>query len=211
MEARYCVSLMHRRITEWEKIMSRLSRFCIASLITLLGFSLMATPAAGFISAPDQGKGTVAPVAEAPAAHVPDNAGIAPTSTVEVLACTACPYLNRATSRCIDDSFEFGLRAFPCNGLNYQKWYNSSGAVPFALKNAHTGRCIDDSVEFGLRAFPCNGLKYQRWHLNQRVILGTTYFHLGNAMTGRFLDDSVQFGLRSFPGNNLDYQLFTAQ
>ena len=29
---------------------------------------------------------------------------------------------NQATGRCIDDSFAYGLRAFPCNGLTFQQW-----------------------------------------------------------------------------------------
>ncbi|MFI9237566.1 hypothetical protein [Streptomyces sp. NPDC053079] len=26
------------------------------------------------------------------------------------------------TGRCIDDSYAYGLRAFGCNGLDYQRW-----------------------------------------------------------------------------------------
>ncbi|MGW0535570.1 hypothetical protein [Streptomyces sp. NPDC003032] len=30
---------------------------------------------------------------------------------------------NNATRRCMDDSFAYGLRAFDCNGMNFQKWW----------------------------------------------------------------------------------------
>ena len=121
-------------------------------------------------------------------------------------ACTWCSYQNLATRRCLDDSFEFGLRSFPCNGLNYQKWrYGYTAGTLGGLVNRHTGRCIDDSFEFGLRSFPCNGLAYQVWQPNPS---GGT-FHWGNRATGRFMDDS-EFGLRSFQRNNLNYQRFVS-
>jgi hypothetical protein len=29
---------------------------------------------------------------------------------------------NQATGLCLDDSNEYGLRTFPCNGTDYQAW-----------------------------------------------------------------------------------------
>ncbi|MEV5938615.1 RICIN domain-containing protein [Streptomyces sp. NPDC051994] len=71
---------------------------------------------------------------------------------------------NLNTGRCIDDSFAYGLRAFGCNGLNYQRWeiyYNGNGTLTF--RNENTGRCIDDSGAYGLRSFGCNGMNYQQF------------------------------------------------
>jgi hypothetical protein len=73
---------------------------------------------------------------------------------------------NYHTGRCIDDSFESGLRAFTCNGMDYQQWRaHWVTGLTATLQNVHTGRCIDWSENFGLRPFTCNGLNYQQWNL----------------------------------------------
>ena len=77
-------------------------------------------------------------------------------------ACTWCSYQNLATRRCLDDSFEFGLRSFPCNGLAYQVWQPNPSGGTFHWGNRATGRFMDDS-EFGLRSFQRNNLNYQRF------------------------------------------------
>ena len=33
---------------------------------------------------------------------------------------------NQHTKRCLDDSFAYGLRSFPCNRLNYQSFISYS-------------------------------------------------------------------------------------
>ena len=71
---------------------------------------------------------------------------------------------NQDTHLRLDDSFEYGLRAFSYNGSDFQKWnithWNDN---TWEMKNLATGRCIDDSFEYGLRAFTCNSSKYQSW------------------------------------------------
>jgi hypothetical protein len=111
---------------------------------------------------------------------------------------------NQNTGRCIDDSFAFGLRSFPCNGLSFQQW----SVVGFQdgtihLVNENTGRCIDDSLAFGLRSFPCNGLSFQGWFPG---FFSDGTIDLQNQNTGRCIDDSLAFGLRSFPCNGLSFQ-----
>ena len=71
---------------------------------------------------------------------------------------------NQNTGRCVDDSWDYGLRAFTCNGLNYQNfnWYKQSDGT-WVVQNQNTGRCIDDSNDYGLRAFGYNALSYQRF------------------------------------------------
>ncbi len=121
-------------------------------------------------------------------------------------ACVWCSYQSIVTGRCIDDSFQFGLRSFPCNGQSYQKWtYGYSAGKLGGLINRHTGRCIDDSFQFGLRSFPCNGQNYQFW------VLGTPNGKMSwrNVATGRYIDDS-EYGLRSWQFNGMDYQRFRA-
>jgi hypothetical protein len=107
----------------------------------------------------------------------------------------ARPIENLETVRCVDDSFEFGLRALECNGAPYQDWIRLGNAA--AWQNVATGRCLDDSPEFGLRPFDCNGLSYQEWY-------GTS--EQRNEATGRCLDDHVDFGLRAIECNGSDHQ-----
>src|ERR1700680_2653238 len=66
--------------------------------------------------------------------------------------------LNVNTGGCIDDSFTYGLRSFPCNNLSYQNWwvtpvYGLNGSFWFQLQNENTGGCIDDSFTYHLRSF----------------------------------------------------------
>lgn len=91
-------------------------------------------------------------------------------------------FKSYVTGKCIDDSHE-GLRVFPCNGLNYQKWQVTvwpNGTRE--LRNVATGRCIDDSHE-GLRSFPCNRSAYQSWQVI-KVRLG---INLRNLHTRNYL------------------------
>ncbi|WP_329374538.1 RICIN domain-containing protein [Streptomyces sp. NBC_01483] len=73
---------------------------------------------------------------------------------------------NQNTGRCVDDSWDYGLRAFGCNYLSYQRWtitYLADGTK--TCQNQSTGRVIDDSLDYGLRTFGFNGLSYQRFTL----------------------------------------------
>ena len=72
---------------------------------------------------------------------------------------------NQNTGRCVDDSFAYGLRAFTCNGMNFQKFnfYQQSNGS-WVLQNQNTGRCVDDSLAYGLRAFTCNGMNFQTFN-----------------------------------------------
>lgn len=110
-------------------------------------------------------------------------------------------YQNAQTGRCWDDSAQYGLRAFPCNGGNYQQWtYNGQYR---SFRNLNTGRCIDDSVQFGLRAFPCNFTVYQRWYPYSAI---SGYTQWQNQNTTGCIDDSAGAGLRSFGCNSSRYQ-----
>lgn len=115
-------------------------------------------------------------------------------------------FKNVETSRCVDDSQAYGLRAFTCNWSNYQKfqfWQKGNGY--YRIANYATSRCIDDSDAYGLRGFGCNAGPYQEWNLYSDGV--TT--HLRNRATGRNLDDSYEFALRTFAPNDLSWQSFT--
>ncbi|MFD4628656.1 RICIN domain-containing protein [Streptomyces sp. NPDC058284] len=157
------------------------------------GFVLVGAGAAGASTPPTPSLGRDAVIVHAGAAH-PDSTG-------------AIKNLN--TGRCIDDSGAYGLRAFGCNGLNYQYWaMTGQSNGNWVLKNGNTGRCIDDSGAYGLRSFGCNGLNYQRWALYRN---GNGSFTFKNENTGRCIDDSGAYGLRAFGCNGLNYQQFAGQ
>lgn len=91
-------------------------------------------------------------------------------------------FKSYGTGKCMDDS-HVGLRVFPCNGLNYQKWQVQvwpNGTRE--LRNVATGRCVDHSHE-GLRSFPCNRSAYQSWKVRKNT-LGIEFVNLH---TGRYL------------------------
>jgi hypothetical protein len=122
-------------------------------------------------------------------------------------------WTNQATGRCLDDSTAYGndvLRAFSCNGKDYQIWYSENlGGILGAIRlwNKATGRCLDDSTAYGhdvLRAIDCNGKDYQVWFATS----GDPRT-LENAATGRYLDDSTAYGndvLRALDWNGQSYQ-----
>jgi hypothetical protein len=112
-----------------------------------------------------------------------------------------------ATGRCLDDSYAYGLRSFPCNGLIYQEFNLTQAREPYdatIFVNAATQRCMDDSYAFGLRSIPCNGSLYQEF-------VSVLYGALRNVETGRCVDDSFGAGLRAIPCNQSFYQDWVSQ
>lgn len=114
---------------------------------------------------------------------------------------------NEETNRCIDDSFQYGLRSFDCNNTSYQSWQpnGSAGDTPTYWRNSNTGRCIDDSFEAHLRSFNCNGLDYQKWwSISAPGSPDRESFQ--NQKTTGCIDDSFEFGLRSYGCNDGAWQ-----
>ncbi|MFE6710790.1 RICIN domain-containing protein [Streptomyces sp. NPDC057695] len=158
--------------------------------------------AAGFIAV---GTGTVSAQPEArsetrPAAHAPSSA------TAEVVA-TAGPsaavpgatdvvqtFANMATGSCLDDSQQYGLRGYGCNGGVYQKWnVHVWGDATRQLRNLATNECLfDDGYTLDTRA--CNSSREQSWFAHKRGDRVT----FESQATGECLDDS-HFGLRTIP------------
>jgi hypothetical protein len=121
------------------------------------------------------------------------------------------PIRNRATNYCLDDSLDFGLRTYPCNGGTWQQWTHwtvvppgwiRAGSKIWNLMNWGTWLCLDDSLDFGLRTYPCNGGTWQMWDPIYSIV-GVTFRNIG---TGRCLDDSFGFGLRTHECNQLQWQ-----
>jgi hypothetical protein len=112
-------------------------------------------------------------------------------------------YINNATSRCMDDSLDYGLRTINCNWLNFQRFtLIPAGYNTYYIKNVQTGRCVDDSWAYGLRAFGCNGLTYQRWWLSNY----SGGLVIQSVETARCIDDSFAYGLRTFNCNWTAFQ-----
>ncbi|MEU5879764.1 RICIN domain-containing protein [Spirillospora sp. NPDC047279] len=140
--------------------------------------------------------------APAVAATAPERAPAAVSAHGALLANRILTLQNRFTRACLDDSFEYGLRGFPCNGFDFQRWNTIlRGDASWTVTNLATGRCLDHSDEYGLRSIVCNGNAHQEW-----IILDTGgALELRNRKTRLCLDDS-QVGVRGFPCNSLDYQ-----
>jgi hypothetical protein len=127
-------------------------------------------------------------------------------STIKDSAHLNVPYIvpkNRATNLCLDDSWEVGLRTFPCNGGVWQRWdvyVQTIGIV--GLKSQATGKCLD--LVNGLHTDAvCHFTTQQLWKVNSPVDGGG--FTIQNT-SGPCLDDSTEFHLRPFPCNGLGFQ-----
>ncbi|GAA2241719.1 hypothetical protein GCM10010145_04730 [Streptomyces ruber] len=109
------------------------------------------------------------PPETAPAAPPP----VTPTAEEKIRRGSgAAPNVRVFTSRldgyCLDDSLDFGLRTYSCNGMSYQRWTVDTYADGTArLRNHATGRCVD-LADGGPRAAQCvtgAGGRSQRWRL----------------------------------------------
>ncbi|GAB2948342.1 helix-turn-helix domain-containing protein [Streptomyces heilongjiangensis] len=104
-------------------------------------------------------------------------------------------FVNRTTGRCLDDSLEFGLRTYQCNGMSYQWWtIHAYSDGTRRLRNHATGKCLDgDGAE--LRTRPCGNSAAQRWTF---VPGEDEAVALRNGTSERCLDDG-RAELRSVP------------
>ena len=174
--------------------------------------SVLAVSGATLASAePSASPSTTEEAVEPPSASGAPTASVAPTTTPE--SQTGTPTLealaagrvntvqNRVTWACLDDS-SLGLRGFPCNGLDFQRWnFTLVGDVYYRVQNISNGRCLDHSDAYGLRTLSCNGGGYQLWSV---LDLGNG-IELRNAQSGSCLDDS-NLGVRAIGCNGGQYQ-----
>ncbi|KQX46290.1 MULTISPECIES: RICIN domain-containing protein [unclassified Streptomyces] len=99
---------------------------------------------------------------------------------------------NMATGSCLDDSQQFGLRGYGCNGGVYQKWnVHVWGDGTRQLRNLATNECLyDDGYTLATRA--CNSSREQSWFAHKNGDRVT----FESQATGECLDDS-EYGLRT--------------
>ncbi|MFD0318092.1 RICIN domain-containing protein [Streptomyces flavalbus] len=111
-------------------------------------------------------------------------------------------FVNRATGACLDDSLDNGLRTYPCNALNYQRWTAATaddGTV--RLRNHATGACLDHG-DHGPRPADCGEDPAQRWVVTS---LRDHSVEIRNAVTHHCLADAAA-GLRALPCDRTDRQ-----
>jgi hypothetical protein len=104
-------------------------------------------------------------------------------------------YKNQGTSRCIDDTFNGGLREYACNYTDPQRWRVhqwADGTV--RLQDVYTNHCLDDTVDSGFRTWDCNSGENQSWWV---VFWGDDTRRFQNQATGRCIEDTYSYGLRT--------------
>lgn len=113
-------------------------------------------------------------------------------------------FVNRSTGSCLDHSLDQGLRAFPPNGMSYQRWTFhplQDGTGTGTLRNHATGACLEGD-DTGLSARACGKSPAQKWKV-------TTWpdasVEVKSAATGQCLDDGPA-GLHSRPCDRSDRQ-----
>ncbi|MFF4873707.1 RICIN domain-containing protein [Streptomyces sp. SID5770] len=121
-------------------------------------------------------------------------AGAAATADVPRAAGAIQTFGNMATGSCLDDSRQYGLRGYGCNGGVHQKWdvrvWNDGTRQ---LRNLATDKCLyDDGVTLATRA--CDSSREQSWFVRKT---GDQVAFRSQA-TGECLDDS-HYGLRTVP------------
>ncbi|MCB8900989.1 MULTISPECIES: RICIN domain-containing protein [unclassified Streptomyces] len=101
-------------------------------------------------------------------------------------------FANMATGSCLDDSQQYGLRGYACNGGVYQKWnVHVWGDGTRQLRNLATNECLFDDG-FTLDTRGCNSSREQSWFAHKSGDRVT----FQSQATGECLDDS-QYGLRT--------------
>ncbi|WP_405978004.1 RICIN domain-containing protein [Streptomyces sp. NBC_00158] len=113
-------------------------------------------------------------------------------------------FVNRSTGSCLDHSLDQGLRAFPPNGMSYQRWTFhplQDGTGTGTLRNHATGACLEGD-DTGLGARACGKSQAQKWKV-------TTWpdasVEVKSAGTGQCLDDGPA-GLHARPCDRSDRQ-----
>lgn len=129
-----------------------------------------------------------------------------PYPQTSATAANILTFENTGTGRCLDDSWDYNLRAYYCNNGDWQEWEQIIQGSGFwwVLRNVHTGRCADDSFSYGLRAYPCNYSWYQKWHYRPWRP------ELRNSRTDECMDDYGSVNLRSLTCNGSVWQEWTA-
>ncbi|MEV7675282.1 RICIN domain-containing protein [Streptomyces sp. NPDC088752] len=146
--------------------------------------------AAGFLAS-----GTTAMAAQ-PAPRTAAQSGTGADVGVLRAADVVQTFGNMATGSCLDDSRQYGLRGYGCNGGVYQRWNVhvwNDGTRQF--RNVATGECLyDDGVTLDTRA--CNSSREQSWFVYKSGDRVT----FQSQATGECLDDS-RYGLRTIGCN----------
>jgi hypothetical protein len=89
-------------------------------------------------------------------------------------AATVQTFRNRWSGFCLDHSTQSGLRAFPCNGLNYQKWnVHVHPDNTRRLRNENTQICLGSQL--GVLTGSCRDNRTYSWNI-ERLSDGIRFF-----------------------------------
>ncbi|MFC8342650.1 hypothetical protein [Streptomyces sp. NPDC057280] len=112
-------------------------------------------------------------------------------------------FQSLGTLRCMDDSFEYGFRTFPCNSGQYQQWdvhVFNDGTRRF--QNKITGRCLYDGPA-GFSTQHCDSSENVSWYVIRHHSVRLTF---RNQYTDDCIDDSDDSGFRTTGCNGGIYQ-----
>lgn len=65
---------------------------------------------------------------------------------------------------CLDSDANGNVYGIPCNGGDYQRWYEVKTSTGWKLQNKATGRILDSDANGNVYTLPDNGSNWQRWN-----------------------------------------------
>jgi hypothetical protein len=93
------------------------------------------------------------------------------------------------TGLCLDSNFSGDVYTDPCNGGNYQLWYEYTANNGFITFNDWaTGLVLDSNYNGNVYTDPYNGGNYQNWWLSTNLLEGIQW--IVDNQTGRVLDSN---------------------
>lgn len=125
-----------------------------------------------------------------PAAVAALFAAALPASAAPAFGTTAINTLaNQQSKRCLDDSFAYGVRTYPCNGTNFQRWSVTNwGDGTREFRNVDTRRCLAADANGTVYTGECDAATDASWYVKW---WNDGTFELKNQRHSQCLEDVV--------------------